>query len=68
MKEVWKKIGTFVLSIFLLAYVFFQIYPLLYSPISTETVHTYSAYETLQVECVAIRNETTVPLDRKSVV
>jgi hypothetical protein len=63
MKEVWKKIGTFVLSIFLLAYVFLQIYPLLYSPISTETVHTYSAYETIQVECVAIRNETTVPLN-----
>ncbi len=68
MKQVLKNIGTFLVSIVLLAYVLLQIYPLLYSPITTETVYTYSAYETLAVDCVAIRNETPIPLNTSNYV
>ncbi len=68
MKQVLKNIGTFLVSLVLLAYVLLQIYPLLYSPVTTETVYTYSAYETLNVDCVAIRNETPVPLNTSNYV
>ena len=68
MKRFLKKGGTFLLSVILLAYVLLQLYPLLYSPITSETVYTYSAYETLNVDCVAVRNETTVPLNTSNYV
>lgn len=68
MKQLFKNIGTFLVSVVLLAYVLLQIYPMLYSSITTETVYTYSAYETLNVDCVAIRNETPVPLNTSNYV
>lgn len=68
MKQFLKNSGTFLVSIVLLAYVLLQIYPMFYSPITSETVYTYSAYETLNVECVAIRNETPVPLNTSNYV
>ncbi len=63
MKPIMKKTITFLASIFLLAYVFIQFYPMVYSPVATETVYTYSAYETINVDCVVIRNETPIPLN-----
>ncbi len=63
MKQFGKKIATFLGSLLLLAYVFIQFYPMVYSPVTTETVYTYSAYETINVDCVVIRNETPVPLN-----
>lgn len=63
MKPFVKKLITFLASILLLGYVFIQFYPMFYSPVSTETVYTYSAYETINVDCIVIRNETPVPLN-----
>ena len=63
MKTFFKKLVTFLVSLVLLAYVFLQIYPLFYSSVTTETVQNYSAYESITVDAVAIRNETTVPLN-----
>ncbi len=68
MKRFFKKLGTFILSLLLLGYVALQIYPLFYSSVTTETVYAYSAYETLNVDCVAIRNETNVPLSTSNYV
>ncbi len=68
MKSILKKIFTFLVSLVLLAYVLLQLYPLLYSPIAVETVYSYSAYETLRVDCVAVRNETPVPLNTSNYV
>lgn len=67
-KQCLKKLGTFIVSLVLLAYVLLQIYPLFYSSVTTETVNSYSAYETLNVDCVAIRNEVTVPLNTSNYV
>lgn len=68
MKRFLKSVGTFLVSVILLAYVLLQIYPLVYSPITSETVYTYSAYETLNVDCIAVRNETPVPLNTSNYV
>lgn len=63
MKQFFKKAATLLISLVLLAYVFLQLYPMIYSPIVTETVYTYSAYETINADCIAIRSETPVPLN-----
>ena len=68
MKQILQKVGTLLLSLVLLAYVLLQIYPLVYSPITTETVYTYSAYETLNVDALAVRNEVAVPLNTSNYV
>lgn len=68
MKRFLKKSGTFLVSVILLGYVLLQLYPTIHSSITSETVYTYSAYETLNVDCVAIRNETTVPLNTSNYV
>ncbi len=68
MKAFLTKAATFLVSLVLLGYVVVQIYPLVYSSVTTETVYKYSAYETVNVDCVAIRNETPVPLNTSNYV
>ena len=68
MKTLLKRLLTFLGSLTLLTYVFMQLYPLFYSSVSSEVVNTYTAYEMLTVDCVAIRNETTVPLNTSNYV
>lgn len=68
MKAFLKKAATFLLSVGLLAYVVMQIYPMLYSSVTTETVYKYSAYEKIDVDCIAIRNEVPVPLNTSNYV
>ena len=68
MKTFLKRVLTFLVSLTLLTYVFMQLYPLFYSSVSSEVVNTYTAYEMLTVDCVAIRNETTVPLNTSNYV
>jgi len=67
-KAFLKKAATFLLSVGLLGYVLLQVYPLVYSSVTTETVYKYSAYETVSVDCVAIRNETPVSLNTSNYV
>lgn len=67
-KAFLKRAGKFLISIVLLGYVVMQIIPMLYSSISTETVYRYSAYEMVSVDCVAVRNETPVPLNTSNYV
>ncbi len=68
MKAFLKKAVTFLASVVLLGYVLLQIYPLVYSSITTETVYKHSAYEMVNVDCVAVRNETPVPLNTSNYV
>ena len=63
MKTFLKKFGSFIISVAILGMVLLQVLPLVYSSVSTETIYRHSAYEKISVDCVAIRNETPVPLN-----
>lgn len=60
MNSFLKRLLTVLGALFLLAYVIFQAYQVLYSPIQTETVYMASMYETVETTGIAIRNETLV--------
>ncbi len=68
MKAFLSKAATFLLSVALLGSVLLQIFPLVYSSVSTETIYKYTAYEKVNVDCVAVRNETPVPLNTSNYV
>lgn len=68
MRTLLKRLLTFLVSLTLLTYVFMQLYPLFYSSVRSEVINTYTAYEMLTVDCVAVRNETTVPLNTSNYV
>lgn len=56
-----RRLLTVLASVFLLAYVGYQAFQMLYSPLETETVYSYSVYETVDTQGITIRNETTIP-------
>lgn len=68
MKTFLKSVGTFLIVVLILGFLLMQIYPLVFSSIATETVTKYSAYEKVSVDCVAVRNETPVPLNTSNYV
>ena len=55
-----KRLLTVLASLFLLAFVGYQAYQLLYSPIQTESVNSYSVYATEEATGFVIRNETVI--------
>ncbi len=58
MNTVTKRITTFVLALFLIAYVGYQAFLYFFSTsVEFETVNTYTVYDRLEVEGIAIRNE-----------
>lgn len=60
MKHVLKRLGLLLLSLFLFAYVGYQIFQVLYSNVTVETVALYSVFETVETQAIAIRHETLV--------
>lgn len=56
-----KRLLTVLGGLFLLAYVGYQAYQMLYTPIHTETVYSATMYETYDTTGITIRNETTLP-------
>ena len=63
MKEWLKRLGILLVAVFLLAYVGYQIFQVLYSNVTVETVSAYSVYDTVETQAIAIRNETLVEAD-----
>ena len=45
-----KRIVTVVVSLFLITYVGYQAFQVLYNPVKTETVYSYSVYDTVDAE------------------
>ena len=60
MKDWLKRLGIILLAVFLLVYVGYQIFLVLYSNVTVETVMAYSVYDTVETQAIAIRNETQV--------
>lgn len=60
-----KRLISITISLFLIAYVGYQCIHTLYNPIKTETVYSYSGYETVDAEGFAIRDETLIPGNTK---
>ena len=52
-----KRLLTILVAAFLLCYVGYQAFQIFYSPIETETVYSYSVYETVDTEGFVVRNE-----------
>ncbi len=63
MKDWIKRLGIILLAVFLLVYVGYQIFLVLYSNVTVETVMAYSVYDTVETQAIAIRNETQVEAD-----
>lgn len=63
MKDWLKRLGIVLLAVFLLVYVGYQIFQVLYSNVTVETVSAYSVYDTVETQAIAIRNETLVEAD-----
>ncbi len=63
MKDWLKRLGVLLLAVFLLVYVGYQIFQVLYSNVTVETVSAYSVYDTVETQAIAIRNETLVEAD-----
>ena len=63
MNKVTKRILTFLGSIFLLVYVGYQVYQMVYSPVTTETVYWYETYQTVDVDGITVRDETVIEAD-----
>lgn len=60
MKEWVKRLGLLVLALFLIVYVGYQVFQVLYSNVTIETVSAYSVYDTVETQAIAIRRETVV--------
>ncbi len=60
MKDWLKRLGIVLLALFLLVYVGYQIFLVLYSNVTVETVVAYSVYDTVETQAIAIRSETQV--------
>lgn len=60
MKNVMKRLGILLLSVSLLVYVGYQVFKVLYSNVSVESVSAYSVFETVETQAIAIRREATV--------
>ena len=60
MKDWLKRLGIITLALFLLVYVGYQIFLVLYSNVTVETVAAYSVYDTVETQAIAIRTETQV--------
>ncbi|MBQ3133534.1 MAG: hypothetical protein IJC17_04580 [Clostridia bacterium] len=52
-----KRVISLIVGLFLLAYVGYQAYLMLYTSVELETVESYTVYETLDVQGIAIRDE-----------
>ena len=60
MNKILKRVLTVVLSVFLIAYVGYQLYQMVYSPVTTETVYSYSTYQTIDTNGITVRDETVI--------
>lgn len=60
MNKILRRVLTVVLSVFLIAYVGYQLYQMIYSPVTTETVYAYSTYQTIDTEGITVRDETII--------
>ncbi|MBO5796792.1 MAG: hypothetical protein J6R77_00405 [Clostridia bacterium] len=60
MKDWVKRLGLLLLAVFLIVYVGYQVFQVLYSNVTVETVSAYSVYDTVETEAIAIRQETAV--------
>lgn len=55
-----KRLILIVVSLFLVVYVGYQGYRAVYSPVEIEIAQAYSAYDTIDVEAIIIRDETVI--------
>ncbi|MBO5798053.1 MAG: hypothetical protein J6R77_06905 [Clostridia bacterium] len=60
MKDWMKRLGLLLLAVFLFFYVGYQVFQVLYSNVTVETISAYSVYDTVETEAIAIRQETLV--------
>lgn len=60
MKNFMKRLGLLLLSLSLLFYVGYQVFKVLYSNVSVESVTAYSVFETVETQAIAIRSESVV--------
>lgn len=56
-----RRLLTVASALFLLVFVGYQAYQMLYTSIKTETVYSYSVYETVEAQGITVRSETMVP-------
>ncbi len=63
MNKVVKRLLTILVSLFLLVYVGYQVYQMVYSPVTTETVYQYKTYQTIDTEGITVRDETVIQAD-----
>ncbi len=58
--SILKRLVLLVVSLFLLLYVGYQVYQTMYSPLTIEIAQAYSAYDTIDVNALIIRDETVI--------
>lgn len=56
-----KRLLIILVSLFLVVYVGYQVYRSTYSPIEIEIAQAYSAYDTIDVRAMVVRDETVIP-------
>lgn len=57
----WRTIGSFLLVLFLVFYVGYQVYRGLFATVQTELVVSHSVYESIETEGIVFRTETIIP-------
>lgn len=60
MKGFLKRLGLILVALLMLCYVGYQVFQVLYSNVTVETVSPYSVFETVEAQAIAIRQETPV--------
>lgn len=55
-----KRLLWILIAVLIVAYVGYQVYQALYSPVEIEIARAYSAYDTIDVEALVIRDETVI--------
>ena len=60
MNNTLNKIASFLLGLVLLAYVGYQGYRFMFSPVKTETAVYYEAYDSVTADVFAVKNETVI--------
>lgn len=68
MNRVWVKVTATLGVLLAVAYIGYQVYHSIYSPIRTETAYSYSKPETLSTTAFAVRDETVVTSDAQGVI
>ncbi len=63
-----KRALTILGAMLLLAYVGYQVFLAMYTPVKVQTVELYDEYETVDTEGLVVRNETVIPLSKQGFV